>query len=103
MTPAERVRLADLEETDRALRLLLPIEPPTEDGTPEEQARAAGAREVWEQVAEVLGVSLPYTVPLDEEPIPYVLATPQCSRRAASVARLRALLARQTAARRCTP
>ncbi|MEW2635980.1 hypothetical protein AB0903_31160 [Streptomyces sp. NPDC048389] len=91
MTPAQRARLAELEDQEQALRLLLPTEDVTDPAV----------REVWQQVAEVLGVSVPYVRPLDEEPIPYRLAEPTYYA-AASSARLRRMLAPSTP-RRCAP
>ncbi|MEU9777736.1 hypothetical protein [Streptomyces sp. NPDC047968] len=79
MTAAER--LAELEDLEQTLLRLLPT------ATVEDPA----AREVWEQIADVLGVTLPYTPPLDEEPIPYTLTARGTV--AVSAARLRALLA----------
>lgn len=101
MTPAQRAQLADLEDLEAQLLCLLPAEAPPETGTTEDLARAAGAWEAWQQVAAVLGVELPYVVPLDDQPIPYALAEPQCPRRAASVAQLKALIGRQKWQRRC--
>ncbi|MET9096193.1 hypothetical protein ABZX72_29360 [Streptomyces cyaneofuscatus] len=81
----------ELAELEGALRRLLPTEPPATTGTPEEVAAAAARWEVWQQVALVLDVDLPYVVPLDEEPVPYEL-TEQGHVLAAS-SRLRHLLA----------
>ncbi|TXS55226.1 hypothetical protein [Streptomyces sp. t39] len=82
MSPAPSARLAELEDQEQALLLLLPTEDITDPG----------AREAWQQVAAVLGVAVPYTRPLDEEPIPYTLVDPTpCA--LVSSARLRAFLA----------
>lgn len=92
MTGPERARLAELEDQEQALRLLLPTDEVTDPG----------AREVWQQVADVLGVTVPYVRPVDEEPIPYTLAEPTYYA-AASATRLRRLLAPSLPGRRCTP
>ncbi len=86
MSPAE-----ELEALESALLRLLPTAPPTTTGTRAEVAAEAGRWEAWQQVAHVLGVRLPYVVPLDEEPVPYAL-TPE-AHIAAAAARLRGLLA----------
>ncbi|WP_433406916.1 hypothetical protein [Streptomyces sp. CA-146814] len=78
-------------ELEAALRRLLPTEPPTSTGTPVEVAVAAARWEVWQQVALVLDVDLPYVVPVDEEPVPYALTDRAHALAAAS--RLRRLLA----------
>jgi hypothetical protein len=91
VTPVQRARLAELEDQDRALRLLLPTDEVTDPAV----------REVWQQIAEVLSVQVPYVRPVDEEPIPYALAE-STYYAAASSARLRRLLAPSRPGR-CTP
>ena len=91
MTPVQRARLAELEDQEQALRLLLPTEDITDPAV----------REVWQQIADVLGVQVPYVRPVDEEPIPYLLAEPSYYA-AASSARLRRLLAPSRPGR-CAP
>lgn len=68
---AER-REAELEDVERRLLDLLPTEPLPAVMLGEGPAVRAeyGA---WQQVAEVLGVSLPYVRPVDEDPIAYAL------------------------------
>ncbi|MFJ8844305.1 hypothetical protein ACIRFF_15535 [Streptomyces cyaneofuscatus] len=80
----------ELAELEAALRRLLPTEPPATTGTPVEVAVAAARWEVWQQVALVLDETLPYVVPLDEEPVPYELTG--LAEIPAAVARLRGLL-----------
>ncbi|MET9204075.1 hypothetical protein ABZW38_02735 [Streptomyces bacillaris] len=80
-----------LEALESALLRLLPTAPPATTGPPDEVAAEAGRWEAWQEVAHVLGVQLPYVVPLDEEPVPYAL-TDQ-AHIAAAAARLRGLLA----------
>lgn len=67
-----RARVAELEDVERRLLALLPTQPlPTvmlAEGVPLRAERA-----VWEQVAEVLGESLPYVRPVNEDRIAYAL------------------------------
>ncbi|MBL1100093.1 hypothetical protein [Streptomyces coffeae] len=67
-----RSKVAELEQVETALRALLPTEPRRERGLPNDLSHEAGWYGAMEMVAEVLGVSLPYVMPLDDEPVPYV-------------------------------
>ncbi|MEE4598281.1 hypothetical protein V2J94_41670 [Streptomyces sp. DSM 41524] len=70
---AAEQRASELEQRETALRSLLPTEPRPERGLPNELAHETGWHGAMELVAEVLGESLPYVVPIDEEPVPFGL------------------------------
>ncbi|MCQ6250860.1 hypothetical protein [Streptomyces malaysiensis] len=70
---AAEQRTNELELRETALRSLLPTEPRPERGLPDELAHETGWHGAMELVAEVLGESLPYVVPIDEEPVPFGL------------------------------
>lgn len=63
---ALRGRVTELEQVETRLRRLLPTEPCPREGTPVELAREWAWHEVWELVAGVLGVTLPYERPAAE-------------------------------------
>lgn len=59
-SPRVAAELADLQARREALLSLLPTEPRPEQGLPNDLAASDAAYGVWEQVAEILGVGLPY-------------------------------------------
>ncbi|WP_327385005.1 hypothetical protein [Streptomyces sp. NBC_01207] len=62
-----RARLAELEEERRRLLALLPEGPCITQGVPNQLAAAEAEFGAFEQVAEILGVTLPYAGPADGE------------------------------------
>lgn len=92
-----RARVMDLEDVERWLLSLLPTAPCPVMGLPNDLATAQGEYGAWQQVAEVLGVQLPYAPSADEDPVTYEL-TPAAEVAVGgaverSVDKLRALLA----------
>lgn len=72
-SPETARRLSEAECVERRLLALLPTEPREEYGLPNDLAASAAEWGAWQQVAEVLGVQLPYERPADEDPIRYTL------------------------------
>lgn len=68
-----RTRVTELEQIEAALLRLLPTEPCPQEGPPVELAQEQAWHGVWELVADVLGVTLPYARPVDEDPITYTV------------------------------
>lgn len=64
-------RVAALEALRARLLDLLPRDACMTQGLPNVVDAARAEYGAWELVAEVLGVTLPYTVPGDEQPVPY--------------------------------
>ena len=58
-SPEQARRFAELEAMETRLRALLPTEPRSTYGLPNDLAATAAEWGAWEQVAEVLGVELP--------------------------------------------
>jgi hypothetical protein len=68
-----RSRVAELEDVERRLLDLLPTEPLPAVMLAEDIPAVRSEWAVWQQVAEALDVRVPYTRPVDEDPIPYQL------------------------------
>jgi hypothetical protein len=73
MSPATARRLAELEAIEARLLAVLPTEPRPEYGLPNDLAASAAEYGAWQEVAEVLGVQLPYERPADQDPIAFAL------------------------------